>query len=174
MWLSCRLWRHPFFCFWNAKLLHWQIFSRHWQIHLAGNFLDFKQYDYQTSYYELHNDRFCLLLSKNYELVIPWNLYEVHKKLLNQLVFIISLNDPNMHTEWYLSFLEQKYAYYFLTKFTILAIVLWAMQPKAQCNSVTVVESAKFRKFDLHKLSQPIPLVWLHISEVPSNLIIAF
>ena len=45
---------------------------------------------YQTSYYELHNDRFCLLLSKNYELVVPWNLYEVHEKLL---VFIVLLND---------------------------------------------------------------------------------
>ena len=88
---------------------------------------------FQTSYYELHIDRFCLLLSKNYELVITWNLYEVHEKLLNQLVFIVSLNDPNMHTEWYLSVPEQKYAYYFLTKFTILAIVLWAVQPKAQC-----------------------------------------
>ena len=51
---------------------------------------------YQTSYYELHNDRFCLLLSKNYELVIPWNLYEVHEKLLNQLVFIVLLNDLNI------------------------------------------------------------------------------
>ena len=73
------------------------------------------------------------------------------------LVFIILLNDLNMHTELYLSLLEQKYAYQFWTNLTILAIVLLVVQPKAQCNSVTVGEGAKFRKFYLHKLSQLIP-----------------
>ena len=152
MWLSCRLWRHPFFCFWNAKLLHWQIISRHWQIYLTGNFLAFKQYD--LSNFVLWVAQWPILFIIIQKLLAHYSVEFVHEKLLNQLVFIVLLNDSNMHIEWYLSVLEQKYAYYFLT---ILAIVLWAVQPKSHCNSVTVGESAKFRKFDLHKLSHPIP-----------------
>ena len=48
------------------------------------------------------------------------------------------------------------------------------MQPKAQCNSVTVGESAKFRKFDLHKLSQPIPWFDYIFQKFLQTLLLAF